>query len=562
MEALIQEQFAALSIAEQVVRLEQADARTRQQLILAARNSLALTRALSSEKLFYTLKEIGLADAVDLLALASPEQVRDMMDLDCWRKDMLDDRRVATWLMLLDEAGSGKLAEWALHADIELLVLLVKRHFEIIRKSDVEEDPDFDQSQYFTFDDQYLLRFIGEEEPILSLVLERLRVLDYENYKQVLEWSLLELESSLEEEALRWRNARLADRGYPDYEEAREAFRVVAPASLSLARYRRAGVEKVRYAADEELIPADHALMLLDVRESLLVRSLAALPAEYVEQIGHELAILTNKVVVAEACDPGEVAEVRKCVEAVHDYINIGLEYFTHTEKQDAARLLQETSLSPFFQTGVSLVLRLPQRARDLGSVLQRQVGAAWAELLDSPFRETYAGVRRRPPVFFRGLETAGEIFFRRFRTLAEVERVEALLDQMPVWFAVLQRWRMLPEDCGAKGVSLAALWNTMLVHWVSRGQVEVRPLTRAELSAFQKRLRDVPHDVARERFLSFAAAHLSLAAEETAALRALDTFAFEKLEETLATDLESADVRFIEGVLVERGKPVSLNSR
>ena len=213
---------------------------------------MTLTRALSSETRFYTLQEIGLADAVALLALAAPEQVRDMLDLDCWRKDTIDTRRVAAWLMLLDEAGSGKLAEWALHTDIELLVLLVMRHFEVIRKADIEEDPDFDLFPYFTFDDQYLLRFIGEAEPILSLVLERLRVLDYENYKQVLEWSLHELDSVLEEDVLHWRNARLADRGYPAYDEARELFRFIPPDLASWERYHRAAVSKVGYAAGEE----------------------------------------------------------------------------------------------------------------------------------------------------------------------------------------------------------------------------------------------------------------------------------------------------------------------
>jgi hypothetical protein len=304
MEALTKDSFVSLSTTEQVVRLEQLDARTRQQLILSSRNSVTLTRALSSEKLFYTLKEIGLADAVDLLALAAPEQVRDMLDLDCWRKDTIDTRRVAAWLMLLDEAGSGKLAEWALHTDIELLVLLVMRHFEVIRKADIEEDPDFDLSPYFTFDDQYLLRFIGEAEPILSLVLERLRVLDYENYKQVLEWSLHELDSVLEEDVLHWRNARLADRGYPAYDEARELFRFIPPDLASWERYHRAAVSKVRYAAGEEVIPSDHALMLLGERDSFLARALAALPSERIEEVRHELATLTNEVVIAEAYDP------------------------------------------------------------------------------------------------------------------------------------------------------------------------------------------------------------------------------------------------------------------
>ena len=131
------EQFSSLPVPQQDAQLARVDAKTRQELLLSSRHSLELVRALSPEMLFYTVKEIGLTDAVGLLALASPEQVRDMMDLDCWRKDQLDDRRVITWLMLLDEAGSGKLAEWLLHADIELLVLLVKRHFEVIRKADV-----------------------------------------------------------------------------------------------------------------------------------------------------------------------------------------------------------------------------------------------------------------------------------------------------------------------------------------------------------------------------------------------------------------------------------------
>ena len=145
-----------------------------------------------------------------------------MMDLDCWRKDRLDGQRLLSWLMFLDEAGSGKLAEWALQADVELLVWLVKRHCEVVRKADVEREPDFNPGRYFSFDDQYLLRFVGDEEPILGLLLERLRVLDYRFYTHILEQTLFELETQLEEEALRWRMARLADRGYPDFEQARE----------------------------------------------------------------------------------------------------------------------------------------------------------------------------------------------------------------------------------------------------------------------------------------------------------------------------------------------------
>src|SRR5438093_5952987 len=334
------ELFVSLPLPEQVTRLARVDAKTRQELILSARNRVELSRALSVEMLFYTLKEIGLADAVDLLALAAPEQVRAIVDLDCWRKDHLDDRRVLTWLMLLDEAGSGKLAEWLLHADLELLILLVKRHLEVVRKAEVEDDPDFDAARYFTLDDQYLLRFSREEQPILHLLLAQLRVLDYDCYKTVLEQSLLDLDSTLEEDAIRWRNALLADRGYPSYEEAREVFRFVAPESLLLDRYRRTVLRPLRFPGDEALSPPDHALTLLDVPDSFLLRALAALPREDLEQIGQELAYLTNQIVVAEACDPGELAEVRRCVELAHDYLNIGLAHLAQGKEPEAYRLL------------------------------------------------------------------------------------------------------------------------------------------------------------------------------------------------------------------------------
>ena len=261
-----------------LAQLVQLEAKERQEFLLSAKNGVAIVRALSSETLLYTLKEIGLHDAVGLLTMAAPEQVRDMLDLDCWRKDRLDDERLTNWLMLLDESGSSKLAEWILHADIELLVFLIQRHFEVVRKVDIEEEPDFDESKYFTFDDQYLLRFRGESEPILYLLLEQLRTLDYRRYLHALENSLFELESGLEEQAFRWRAARLEDRGYPIYEEAQALFRFIPPDSIPLQAYQRSPDTLHLAAGDETITPPDHALALLAEPTSFFSQVLASLP--------------------------------------------------------------------------------------------------------------------------------------------------------------------------------------------------------------------------------------------------------------------------------------------
>lgn len=552
MDLITKDSFSSLPIHDQAARLTQVDAKTRQDLILSSRYSLDLVRLLSPEMLFYTIKEIGLVDAVGLIALASPEQVRDMMDLDCWRKDHLDNPRTLMWLMMLDEAGSGKLAQWALRADVELLVLLVRRHFEIVRKSDIEEDFDFDQSLYFTFDDQYLLRFLGDEEPILHLLLERLRVLDYRMYIYLLENCLMELESSLEEGAFRWRSARLADRAYPDYEEAQGLFLIVAPEAVRLDLFPRISMRPLRFADGEALTPSDHALMLLDMADSFFLRVLRNLSLDAVEALGHDLATLTNQVVIVEGCDPGEVSEVRRCVDLVHDSLNIGVEYLARGDEEKAVQLLHETMLRPFFQIGRSLTLRLGQQARQLASTLQKGIGEHWAALVDSPFREAIAGVQRRVPLFFRGLESPGEILFRQFRSLTDVEKVETLLEQIPTWFVTLRGLAVLPEGPALEKATLAVLWNTAFARWVVARKVAVQPLQRKDLNALQKKLRGEQRETQTAAFLAFVAQHGQLSAEETSALHVLAAHAFEKLHDALSVDAMTIELRFIEGLLME----------
>jgi hypothetical protein len=288
------------------------------------------------------------------------------------------------------------------------------------------------------------------------------------------------------------------------------------------------------------------------VGDSFLIRVLAALPAEDLEPIGHELAILTNQIVIAEACDLSELSEVRRCAESVHDYVNIGVAHLAKGSEQEAAQLLHEVTLRPFFQVGVSLTFALQQRAQQLETTLQQYGFQEWETFLDSPFRETYIGARRQRPLFFRGLETPGEILFHRFHDLAEVKRVETVLAQIPVWFTALRRWQLLPQGRAPQGVTLGVLWNTAFARWVMEDKVGLQPLSRDELSALQKQLHKTPVEEKSAQFLTLAVTQLKLTHTETEALRALAAHAREKLDEALAVvEAGSPDLRFIEGLLM-----------
>src|SRR5437868_15533418 len=82
-----QREFLNLPFREKLEFLYGPPARQKRDLILSAPEAERLAQSFSPETLFYTLKEIGTADTVDLLSPALPEQLKSLFDLDCWNRD-------------------------------------------------------------------------------------------------------------------------------------------------------------------------------------------------------------------------------------------------------------------------------------------------------------------------------------------------------------------------------------------------------------------------------------------------------------------------------------------
>src|SRR6201982_3099482 len=77
-------------------------------LILSAPEAERLVQSFAPETLFYTLKEIGSADAGDLLSMAMPEQVKSLFDLDCWNRDRPNVHRMREWIEEMADGGTAK----------------------------------------------------------------------------------------------------------------------------------------------------------------------------------------------------------------------------------------------------------------------------------------------------------------------------------------------------------------------------------------------------------------------------------------------------------------------
>src|ERR1700747_49290 len=133
-----QEDFLSLPFKAKLEFLYGLPARQKRDLILSAPEAERLVQSFSPETLFYTLKEIGSADAGDLLSLAIPEQIQGLVGLGCWRKDRPDLNRMREWLESMADGGRRRMADALVQLDLELVTLLVRQYVKVYRLDEAQ----------------------------------------------------------------------------------------------------------------------------------------------------------------------------------------------------------------------------------------------------------------------------------------------------------------------------------------------------------------------------------------------------------------------------------------
>lgn len=323
--------------------LVHARGRRKLDVILDAPDPAALVHGLPAQDLYFAAADIGLDDAGPLVRLARPAQFRTFVDLDAWRGGELDPARVATWLELArgddDEGYRAKLEK----LDIEVLELVLRASVQVYDLEE-EEPPDIAGASERSPDGRFLL--VYPEGPVPFTDARRLVAELYERdpfqAARLLSAVRWELTSELTETALRWRDARLADLGFPSPSEA---------ASL----YARAPrVAPARPEPPRE--PAGFFLAELE-RGNVLDRALAALPDVHRERLERELVAVLNMAIVADAVDVSDLGAVRAEAAAVRDTVALGL-----ARLGEPASRLELTPLKAIFQAGFTATLELRWR--------------------------------------------------------------------------------------------------------------------------------------------------------------------------------------------------------
>jgi hypothetical protein len=449
-------------------QLSAATGSRRLDVILGVPNPGALVRALPADELYFTIREIGLADAVELVQLASAEQFRTFIDLDAWRHGQFEPRRALPWLRAAragaprDSRLASRLARKMRTLDQEVVYLVLR---DAIRVHDlkVEEDPDVESDQAWrTSDRAYLVDFVVEGSDYVAIrgLLDDLEAEDPFMSSRLLGALAWELPSELEETALRWRQGRLADLGYPSQEEAlswyaRPPTRPAGP-SEAPGQPRRA--------------PGFFLAPLGD--RTLLARAAATLGDADREALDMQLVTAGNAVLVADGIDPVDLDQVRAAVTGARAMVELGLERLAGGDDAKAAEVLAGTPVKRLFQEGFGRVLELSWRADRLYKA--GGAGRRSTPLLDAPLGELLAALSSRRPRFHPGIERPRDEWGspnlaalepRRFLGAGDLALAAAALDLCEGLAALARELGLTPSRAEGEAPRLSALYLTALAN-------------------------------------------------------------------------------------------------
>lgn len=461
----------------------------RLEALLETADPAAAVQALSVPDFYFLVKEVGLADALDLIQLAAPEQIRGCLDLEIWDRDRIQLGATGPWLAALADAGPETLGRIWPELDPELRALILAGLVRVYDHTLGEEAPEDDDRPRFTTPDTFFTIIITaprEDQVRLAFALiDQLYRADMQLARHTLMSARSELPSELEEMSYRWRSGRMADLGYADFYEALEVFQPLDPESiasgqepLSAPRAPAAGPSRDTAGAG---LPAPVAEPMAG---SFLARALEQVTdGAEAERLEAALLLLVNRVLSALRVSPGDEAQVRAASQRAAATASLGLEHAALGRLDRATAVLAHVSLTRLHRVGHTLTLRLCRMARLLAP-RALTAGEPTAQVLEALLsaRPQMSAALDQPPG--RGVRPIASLADLR----AVAEHLTALTARMALaealgvdLLAVAQAPEPRPE--------LDDHVRTALARLVAGGELDAAPLEPADLTALEQRM-------------------------------------------------------------------------
>ena len=483
--ARLGERIASLSVRDQAELALRLPAQQRLELLLHAPKPMRVVRSLPSSEFYLTVRELGPTDALPLVALGSAPQLQHLLDLESWRRDRFDADRSGAWVALLLDGGEPAARRFLRSADDEQLTLLFQRWYRVqpIVPEDGHEKHGHGMTE--TGDEQGLMspdgnyRFsprVREHGPAMQRIAQLFFLDQPERYSRVLWGALHELPAELEEHALRWRQSRLEEQGFPPWDEAISIYS--PPAGV------RAHPRPPQPADPEGLAAPLSALNLPAVRERLGA-ALDRLDDNERVRVLHELFGLGNQLLVADGGDTGDPAVHCLALEKAAGYLGIALEGRETVDAPNAAETIARVPLVELFREGFARTVELQQRARALTTDGWAATHPRALEMLDTPIRDRLEALLETRPLYFEVGNEERPAGTRPFRSTVELNETGVALEIAEVVGALLvdrcgldvARALTTPRPERAEAPRFSTFLLTFLAWHAARGELRGDPV-------------------------------------------------------------------------------------
>jgi hypothetical protein len=207
--------FAQLTLPEKIAALHDMSGAEQFKRILADPDPAAFLQSLPLLALGRIVHDIGPDSS--LIQLASPEQVRFLLDLELWEEWSISLDEMHKWLEVILESDSNIAVSILAQLDLEMLLIYLKKCMSVGGGlSDIINSEDFQGEWDHTFDEIFYLHFFDEDQS--ELILRMLELLYNEHhslYRSLMLGVENDLITELEETAWQFRCGRLEDEGLP-----------------------------------------------------------------------------------------------------------------------------------------------------------------------------------------------------------------------------------------------------------------------------------------------------------------------------------------------------------
>jgi len=462
---------------------------------------------LDAQVFYHLIKSAGWDQTYDLIQYATPAQIQNFVDFDCWTRDRLIPDKMDKWLLaLVTEADDAKLKSVMREVDAEVISIYFKAFLQVEDLDDGRIPDHLEGNISMSPDGAYALVYPENEDraALMRALVERIYEVD-----RVLAWTLFEatrweLMSEMEEVAYKWRNSRLEEFGFVSREEAMEVYQYMDPAKFRDGLDKKVRLDEFVARALPKNIDLPEVLEDELDDEFFVYRALRTLEdSRQVQSVLYQIGALTNRTMMADGIEPGEVESGREVARRTLGYLSLGLEFISRADIALATRQLASIPVKRIFQVGFSLPRKLQAQLASLEArpsltlldeerySLLNEDERALAESLDRP-RPTFAWDWRSFEIFKsqEQLDHAavriGMLAFKQIWLFGALEQTpESLRDAL--------------ESQGLANNETTTTFDIFFATWLARFILEdtprVDPLNGDEIAELIKRVDQAPWD-------------------------------------------------------------------